>query len=74
MASKNISIPEPVYRKLREEKHDEESFGDAISRLLGGRSLEEFWGAWSDETSTETRETLREGRRRTDAKLDELYD
>lgn len=74
MASKNISIPESVYRKLREERRDNESFGDAISRLLGGRSLEEFWGAWSDETASGTRETLREGRRRTDAKLDDRYD
>ena len=74
MASKNISIPEPVYRKLREQKRDDESFGDAIDRLLGGHSLCEFWGAWSDETAAETRETLREGRRRTDAKLDNLYE
>lgn len=72
MASKNISIPEPVYRKLREEKRDDESFGDAIGRLLGEHSLEKFWGAWSDETATETRKTLREGRRRTNTKIDDL--
>lgn len=74
MASKNISIPDETYRKLREEKRPDESFGDVIDRLLGRRDLAEFWGVWSDETATKARETIREGRERSDERLEELYD
>lgn len=74
MASKNISIPDEVYQKLREEKREDESFGDAIDRLLGRRKLDEFWGAWSGETADRARETIRAGRDRSDDRLDELYE
>lgn len=74
MASKNISISEEVYRKLEEEKREDESFGDAIDRLLGKRRLSEFWGAWSDETADRARTVIREGRDRSDERLDDLYD
>lgn len=74
MASKNISIPDETYRKLREEKRPDESFGDVIDRLLGRRDLAEFWGAWGDETAAGAREAIREGRRRSDDRLEELYD
>lgn len=70
MSSKNISIPDGVYRKLREEKQEGESFGDVIDRLLNRRSLDEFWGAWSDETAETAREAIREGRTRSDEKLE----
>lgn len=73
MASKNISIPEPVYDKLREEKREGESFGDVIDRLMKGESLDEFWGAWSDETAEKARDAIREGRDQTDEKLSERY-
>jgi len=42
MASKNISIPETVYDRLKEEKKEGESFGDVIDRLMKGESLDEF--------------------------------
>lgn len=74
MGSKNISIPEEVYEKLREERGEDESFGDAIDRLLGRRSLAEFWGEWSEETATEAREAIATGRERSDDRLRRLYD
>lgn len=74
MASKNISVPESVYDRLREEKQEGESFGDVIDRLMGGESLDEFWGAWSDETANEARNAIREGRNQTNEKLSERYD
>lgn len=74
MASKNISVPESVYDRLREEKKEGESFGDVIDRLMGGESLDEFWGAWSDETAEKARNAIREGRERTDEKHSERYE
>lgn len=62
--AKTISIPEPVYERLKDEKNDDESFGDTINRLLDSRPLFEFWGAWSKETAERTREAIRKGRTR----------
>ena len=66
MGTKTISIPESVYDRLKAEKGDDESFGDAIDRLLGSRPLEEFWGAWREGTAHRTRRAIEEGRARTD--------
>jgi predicted CopG family antitoxin len=73
MGTKNISIPEAVYERLKDEKADDESFGDAIDRLIDSRSLEEFWGAWSEETAEQTREAIRDGRARSDEEIAERY-
>ena len=73
MASKNISIPDDVYRRLAEEKREGESFGDVIDRLMKGRPLSEFAGAWSEETANLARETIAVGRERSDEKLDRTY-
>lgn len=73
MASKNISISEDVYRRLSEEKRKGESFGDVIERLMVSRPLSDFAGAWSEETADLARETLEEGRKGSDEKLDRLY-
>jgi predicted CopG family antitoxin len=73
MGAKNISIPESVYERLKDQKGDDESFGDAIDRLLDSRPLEEFWGAWDEETADRTREAIREGRARSDEKIAERY-
>lgn len=74
MGSRNISIPDDVYEKLREERGDDESFGDAIDRLLGRHPLAEFWGDWSEETVARARDVIDESRRRTDSRLDRLVD
>jgi len=58
MGSKNISIPEDVYQKLREERRPDESFGDTVDRLLGRRSLDEFWGEWDESTAERAREAI----------------
>jgi len=74
MSSKTISLPEDVYEKLREERGAEESFGDVIDRLLGGRDLEDFAGAWSNETATAARRAVEEGRSGTDDRVTELLE
>lgn len=74
MGSKNISLPEDVYEKLREERRADESFGEAIDRLLGRRDLAEFWGAWDDETAADAREAIAKSRDRSQRRLEELYD
>ena len=63
MAPKTISIPEDVYRKLREERRNDESFGDAIDRLLSRQDLADFWGAWEADTAARARTAIIEHRR-----------
>lgn len=74
MGSKNISIPEDVYQKLREERWPDESFGDTIDRLLGGRPLDEFWGSWDESTAERARDAIAASRARNESRLEELYD
>lgn len=74
MGSRNISIPDDVYEKLREERGEDESFGDVIDRLIGEHDLEEFWGAWSDETAERAREAVEVGRDRSDDRLEGLLE
>jgi len=74
MGSKNISIPEDVYHKLREERQSDESFGDTIDRLLGGRPLAEFWGTWDETTADRARDAIATSRTRNGERLAELYD
>ena len=40
MGTKNISIRDEVYRKLKSSKREDESFSDAIDRLLASREGE----------------------------------
>lgn len=74
MGSKNISVPDDVYEKLREERRADESFGEAIDRLLGRKRLSEFWGAWDDETAADARDAIATSRERSKERLEELYE
>jgi predicted CopG family antitoxin len=49
MSSKNISISESAYRKLKALKKENESFTDAVNRLTEERSLLEIAGILSNE-------------------------
>lgn len=74
MGSKNISVPDDVYEKLREERRADESFGEAIDRLLGRKRLSEFWGAWDDDTAEDARDAIAASRERSKDRLEELYE
>ena len=48
MTSRNLSVKDDVYKKLREAKKRNESFSDVIERLLdGGHDLMAFAGILS---------------------------
>jgi predicted CopG family antitoxin len=74
MGSKNISIPEDVCEKLREERRADESLGETIDRLLGRQQLSEFWGACEENTATRAREAIETSRERNTDRLERLYD
>lgn len=52
MATKNLAIREGVYRKLADEKRQDESFSDVIERILEKRaSLLPLWATLADSKS-----------------------
>lgn len=67
MSSKNVSIREDTYERLRSRKRDDESFTDVIERLLDRqRDFEAGFGSWEGtdagrvarETRAEMNETI----------------
>lgn len=58
MAAKTIRLDEDVYERLRAEKRDDETFSEAVERLLGRGSLLDLVGLWSDEAVEDAREAI----------------
>jgi len=54
---KTVSLSEDVYRKLRAEKRNGESFSEVVARLLAGKqpSIMKYAGAWQPMTAREVR-------------------
>ncbi|HUY00120.1 MAG TPA: antitoxin VapB family protein [Candidatus Deferrimicrobium sp.] len=57
MTQKTISLPEPIYNKLKSKKRPNETFTDLILRLIneeekfkGVRSIETFFGAFEEDS------------------------
>lgn len=73
MVSKNISITEEVYNLLSKMKLEDESFSDAITRLIrSGGKLSECAGLWKDMSKEELEELkagIEEARRSADERL-----
>lgn len=68
MGSTTIRLDDDVYERLRAVKREDESFSDAVDRLLGGGSLLDLVGLWDAETVDEVRDIL--GRTDEDAVAD----
>lgn len=74
MGSKTISLREETYRRLHREKRDEESFSDAVDRLIAdedGNPLRELVGLVEDENLDRVRRGSTEFRRDVDARFDD---
>ena len=71
MGSKTISLREETYDRLERTKGEDESFSDAIERLLGteDQPLEAIVGILSDEQADRLREHSQEFRTETDERL-----
>ncbi len=72
MASKTITISEEAYHRLKSKKEDNESFTDVINKLTRERSLMEIAGILSEDEADELEENIKESRRRTRDKMDEI--
>jgi predicted CopG family antitoxin len=68
MGSKTIRLDDDVYERLRENKRDDETFSEAVERLMGGRSLAELGDVLDDEDRVERMEAAIEEANEADAR------
>lgn len=74
MGTKHVRLDEDVYEAIRARKHDDETFSEAVERLVGGPSLLEIAGILSDEEADAFREAVDDVDAVDDEDLDELVD
>ena len=56
--SHQIRLANDVYERVKAHKRDDESFSDAVDRLIGGRSLSDLRGIFDAEQVSEMREAI----------------
>ena len=65
MATKSITITEDAYKRLRQSKHDDESFSHVIKRLTGNAQLiRTLFGVLSKEEGDRLEASIKENRQR----------
>lgn len=60
MGSKMVRLNDEVYERLSAHKRDDETYSEAIDRLLGGGSLLDLVGIYSEDEVAEIEEALEE--------------
>jgi len=56
--SHQVRLEDDVYERIKANKRADESFSDAVERLIGGRSLRDLRGVFDDEQVTEMRDAI----------------
>jgi len=74
MGTKSVRLDERVYRLVEAHKRDDETFSEAIERLIGGPSLLELAGILSEEDAEEFREVLSDVDATATEDIDELVE
>ena len=74
MPSKNISISDEAYNKLKKLKGKNESFTAVINRLVSSITLVELRGTISNEEANGMRNRIEESREARREKIEKLFD
>jgi predicted CopG family antitoxin len=74
MGSKTVRLDDDVYERLRAHKRDDETFSEAVDRLLGEHSLLDLVGIYSEEDVEEIESALAEKERRDAERRRESFD
>jgi len=56
--SRQVRLEDHVYERIKANKRDDESFSDAVERLIGGRSLRDLRDVFDGEQVSEMREAI----------------
>lgn len=62
MGTKTIRLDDEIYERIRAEKREDETFSEAIERLIGDVSLLELAGGLSEEAAAEAKAAIRRSR------------
>jgi len=57
--SHQIRLEDDVYERIKANKRDDESFSDAVDRLIGGRSLRDLRDVFDDDQVSEMRDAIK---------------
>lgn len=74
MGTKSVRLDERVYELVESHKREDETFSEAIERLIGGPSLLELAGILSDSEAERFRQAVDDVDAVDDADVDELVD
>jgi len=74
MSTKSVRLDEDVYERIKSEKRSDETFSEAIGRLIGGSSLLDLAGILSDEEADEFRRAIDESDAAGKREINELVD
>ena len=58
--SHQIRLEDDVYERIKAKKRDDESFSDAVERLIGGRALRDLRGVFDEDQGNEMRSAIEE--------------
>ncbi|NLV10786.1 antitoxin VapB family protein [Halomicrobium sp. HM KBTZ05] len=56
--SHQVRLEDDVYERIKASKRDDESFSDAVERLIGGHSLRDLRDVFDDEQVSEMRAAI----------------
>jgi len=56
--SPQVRLDDDVYERIKANKRDDESFSEAVERLIGGRSLRDLRGTFDEEQVSEMRDAI----------------
>ena len=56
--SQQIRLQDHVYERIKSNKRDDESFSEAVDRLIGGRSLRDLRDVFDESEVAEMREAI----------------
>lgn len=56
--SQQVRLEDHVYERIKANKRDDESFSDAVERLIGGRSLRDLREVFEDDQVAEMRDAI----------------
>ncbi len=60
--SHQVRLEDDVYERIKANKRDDESFSDAVERLIGGHSLSDLRGVFDEDQVTEMRDAIEDDR------------
>lgn len=61
--SQQVRLDDDVYERIRASKRDDESFSDAVKRLIGGRSLRDLREVFDEGQVREMRDAIESAER-----------